>query len=109
MLRSETIPERTLGRLYPDIVVGDPTAPASIIDAKYKPLADPRGVDREDLYQLTSYLLAHSCDGMLAYPQLGNVPTAYAENHSPWISPEKHKARFARFPITEPECIPELA
>ena len=44
---------------YVDIVAGPVERPVAIIDAKYKPLAYPRGVDCEDLYQLNAYLSGH--------------------------------------------------
>ena len=111
LLRSATNPAITLGRLYPDVLVGPPAAPTVIIDAKYKPLADPRGVDREDLYQLASYLTAHadtnaSALGMLAYPLFNEqaVPSR-AEQRGPWRTPQSHPVRFIRLPITENACV----
>jgi 5-methylcytosine-specific restriction enzyme subunit McrC len=109
LLRSVKDPSRILGRLYPDLLVGDPHTPRLLIDAKYKPLRDPRSVDREDLYQLTSYLLAHDSAaqpaGMLAYPQFDDRPAAYAEAHGPWTSPAGHNVSFRRLPITETACV----
>ena len=71
LLRSKSSAGAVLGRLYPDIIVGAAGRPRAIIDAKYKPLADPRGVDSDDLYQLASYLAGYESDprplGMLGY------------------------------------------
>jgi 5-methylcytosine-specific restriction enzyme subunit McrC len=110
LLRSTTHPGATLGRLYPDIVVGPLDTPTAIIDAKYKPLADPRGVDREYLYQLTSYLSAHPTSppplGMLAYtafPDQDQISTA--EERGPWRLPTHNEVRFDRLPVTESECV----
>lgn len=110
LLESTVKEGATLGRLFPDLVIGDAAHPHSIIDAKYKRLADPRGVDREDLYQLTSYLSANSREprpmGMLAYPLFDDMPAlAVAERYGPWRSPQGHVVRFERVPVTEAECV----
>lgn len=113
LLRSQRDPARTLGRLYPDIIIGPVDHPVAIIDAKYKPLADPRGVDREDLYQLNAYLAAHVRTphplGALAYVRFPEQQhTAYAESRGPWITAAGHSAAFARMPTTEAECVAAL-
>ena len=112
-MRSQRDPARTLGRLYPDIIIGPVDHPVAIIDAKYKPLADPRGVDREDLYQLNAYLAAHVRTphplGALAYVRFPEQQhTAYAESRGPWITAAGHSAAFARMPTTEAECVAAL-
>ena len=114
LLRSASDPTVTLGRLYPDLLIGDLAVPWAIIDAKYKPLADPRGVDREDLYQLTSYLTAHSPNaspplGMLAYPRFNDHSSSYAESRGPWRTPQGHQVQFVRLPITQEACKNALA
>ncbi|OBA43999.1 5-methylcytosine restriction system specificity protein McrC [Gordonia sp. 852002-51296_SCH5728562-b] len=113
LLRSQHYPHSGLGRLYPDIVVGPVERPVAIIDAKYKPLADPRGVDREDLYQLNAYLTAHSTGtpplGALAYVRFPEQTTdAYAETRGPWRTELGHQVVFTRMPITEAECVEAL-
>lgn len=113
LLRSQQDPTRTLGRLYPDIIVGPIENPVAIIDAKYKPLTDPRGVDREDLYQLNAYLGAHVEGplplGALAYVQFqGQERSAYAEARGPWRTSVGHTVSFARLPTTETECVSAL-
>ena len=74
LLHSQIAPNKGLGRLYPDILIGasiDHTAARAVIDAKYKPLVDPRGVDREDLYQVHAYSLRfNSAKALLAYPMI---------------------------------------
>ncbi|KXP08708.1 5-methylcytosine restriction system specificity protein McrC [Tsukamurella pseudospumae] len=110
LLRSQQDPSRTLGRLYPDIIIGPVENPVAIIDAKYKPLADPRGVDREDLYQLNAYLAAHVQGphplGALAYVQFPDqARIAYAETRGPWRTSVGHNVSFARMPTTESECV----
>lgn len=102
----------SMGRLFPDLIVGSSDEPHAIIDAKYKPLAGARGVDRGDLYQLTTYLMAHSGRplGMLAYPDLPDAAEpAREERHGPWVSPEGHRVLFVRLPLTEQACVQRLA
>ncbi|KXP14340.1 5-methylcytosine restriction system specificity protein McrC [Tsukamurella pseudospumae] len=113
LLRSQQDPARTLGRLYPDIIVGPVGRPIAIIDAKYKPLVEPRGVDREDLYQLNAYLGAHVEEplplGALAYVQFPDQQrAAYAESRGPWRTSVGHEVSFARLPTTEDECVAAL-
>ena len=113
LLRSEHHPDAGLGRLYPDIVIGPIDHPAAIIDAKYKPLADPRGVDREDLYQLNAYLAAHTDNpvplGSLAYVRFPDQSApSYAETRGPWRTESGHRVLFTRLPTTEAECIDTL-
>lgn len=103
---------RTLGRLYPDLVVGPVARPDAIIDAKYKPLAGARGVDREDLYQLSTYLMAARPGrpaGMLAYPELPDAGgPSWQEAAGPWTTPDGHEVHFVRLPIDEEGCIAGL-
>jgi 5-methylcytosine-specific restriction enzyme subunit McrC len=110
LLRSMSHPGSVYGRLYPDLVVGPLDRPAAIIDAKYKPLADPRGVDREDLYQLASYLTAHITYppplGMLAFTSFPDqLQISYAQERGPWRLPTGNEVRFERLPVTETECV----
>ncbi|MFF4028067.1 MULTISPECIES: 5-methylcytosine restriction system specificity protein McrC [Nocardia] len=110
LLRTVADPMRTLGNMYPDLILGPPSRPWAIVDAKYKPLTDPRGVDREDLYQLHAYLSAHLerplPAGALAYVDFPepHIP-ARAETMGPWKTSNGHQVRFQRLPITENECV----
>ena len=112
LLRSAEEPSQTLGRLYPDILIGNVDVPAAVIDAKYKPLTDRRGVDREDLYQLVAYLAAYDRPqtvGALVYPGFPEQDEfAYAERFSPWRSPRGNQLRFQQFPTTEAGCVDAL-
>lgn len=103
LLRSETTGERHLGRLKPDLLIRTPTGVLqAVIDAKYKRLrswqGSPSGVDRGDLYQLTSYLSGHEVPlGALMYPP-HDTDQAAAEQHGPWLTREGQCAVFARLP-----------
>lgn len=113
LLYSLSKPTATLGRLYPDLVIGAVEKPRAIIDAKYKPLSDPRGVDRDDLYQLNAYLAVHTASplphGTLAYVRFPEQRAiSSAELNGPWQTAQGHRVHFERLPITEPECIEAL-
>ncbi|WP_020663163.1 5-methylcytosine restriction system specificity protein McrC [Amycolatopsis benzoatilytica] len=110
LLRSARHPAAVLGRLYPDILIGAPEEPTAIIDAKYKPLNDRRGVDREDLYQLNAYLAAHNAEfGALAYPALDRQPPPAIQQRNPWLAPQNRVMCFTQLSIAESSCITDLA
>ncbi|NMM91061.1 hypothetical protein B2J88_43270 [Rhodococcus sp. SRB_17] len=101
-----------MGRLLPDFIVGDHAAPTAIIDAKYKRLTDRFPVNREDLYQLTSYLAAHSGGGVrprgiLAYPLLPDSAMSSHEADGPWSLQwgGGGTAEFLRLPIEAAGCV----
>lgn len=112
LLRSDVNPAAGLGRLYPDILIGpspDHTVCRAVIDAKYKPLTDPRSVDREDLYQVHAYSLSFQpAMSLLAYPLLGDKTAARAEHLSPWTSAAGSRFDFLRLPTNESDCIATL-
>jgi 5-methylcytosine-specific restriction enzyme subunit McrC len=110
LLHSLSRPNLTWGRLYPDILIGPVEEPTLVLDAKYKPLTGGNPVAREDLYQLTTYLIANSARklpvGMLGYPRLieqGSL--CAAETEGPWETPLGHRVRFDRMPLKTAECI----
>lgn len=111
LLHSHTDPDRGLGRLYPDMLVNptdSPTTCSAVIDAKYKPLVDPRGVDREDLYQIHAYSLSFKpAQALLAYPYIP-APTSRAEKFSPWISHSGSEFDFLQLPTRQIDCIKTL-
>ncbi len=110
LLRSSRHPTAVLGRLFPDILIGAPDAPKAIIDAKYKPLNDRRGVDREDLYQLNTYLTAHNTElGALAYPALDRQPPPVIEQRNPWLTQQNRAMCFTQLPHTEDACVAAVA
>lgn len=80
----------TLGRIRPDIVISGHSGTRLVLDAKYKRLVQskwrPDGVDRADLYQLTSYLAAEpvGTPGALLYPPDDSHASAPAEALGPW-------------------------
>jgi len=114
LLRS-TVSEFGMGRLKPDIVVRSPGGDVlAVIDAKYKRLADawpdrPAGVDRADLYQLTSYLSRLDPDGtrvgMLLYPQWDDASAATAETLGPWRAETGSEVRFERVAVAPDEAV----
>lgn len=111
LLRSRVDENRRLGRLYPDILVGDTGNPKLILDAKYKSLNDVRRVDRDDLYQLGAYLSIYRNaplpSGMLGYPAFSDS-TPEVEQLSPWESPFGHPVIFRRLPLDEANCVAAL-
>lgn len=108
LLHSLSHPAAQLGRLKPDILIRTPTgALQAVIDAKYKRLrswqGSPSGVDRGDLYQLTSYLSGHDVPlGALAYPP-HDTDQASADLRGPWHTREGQTAVFTRLPATATE------
>jgi 5-methylcytosine-specific restriction enzyme subunit McrC len=113
LLQSIPKPEKQLGRLKPDILIRDPAgALVAVIDAKYKRLrswrGSPSGVDRGDLYQLTSYLSGHNVPfGALAYPP-HDSDEAKADLDGPWSTRESQHVWFARIPADVAEATREL-
>jgi 5-methylcytosine-specific restriction enzyme subunit McrC len=105
LLQSIPQPARRLGRLKPDILIRDRHGDlCAVIDAKYKRLrshrSTPSGVDRGDLYQLTSYLSGHDVPlGALAYPPHDGDEAA-ADRHGPWTTRAGQRTCFVRIPAT---------
>lgn len=118
LLTSRVDERRGLGRLKPDIVVYDDARVVAVIDAKYKHLRDawperPAGVDRADLYQLTSYLARLDPDGgavgMLLYPRDPEQSVlAVAERHGPWRTRSRGTVRFERIAVTAVAAVARL-
>lgn len=104
--RSAIDPSRTIGRLYPDILVGEDPLTA-LLDAKYKRLSGRRGVDREDLYQLHAYSSAFKAPiAMLAYPETSsNRPEQ--EQNSPWET-GNGTLSFLTLPTEKASCVAKL-
>lgn len=109
LLHSTSHPGKQLGRLKPDILIRDAGGElAAVVDAKYKRLrswrGSPSGLDRGDLYQLTSYLSGHDVPlGALAYPQHDD-DRATADLDGPWATREGQAVRFIRMPAAAVEC-----
>ena len=118
LLTSTQHPDRGLGRLKPDILVWEGERLRAVIDAKYKRLADrhpdrPQGIDRGDLYQLTSYLAALDVEGatvgMLLYPSdPKQTSTATAETYGPWLLGSGSEVRFQRVGVTPEGAVSDL-
>ncbi len=99
-----------LGRLKPDLLVRDYAGEVvAVLDAKYKRLRDawparPRGVERSDIYQMTSYLTRYAADGArlggLLYPlDPAQQQPASAEARGPWSLAGGQRVVFARVPL----------
>jgi hypothetical protein len=107
-----------LGRLKPDVLAFDGPTAVLIADAKYKRLEDrwpdrPQGVDRADLYQLTSYLARYSPNGealgLLVYPRDEQQQRpAVAEAKGPWRLQAGGQVRFGRIGVQAEDAIPDL-
>lgn len=111
LLKSRSRPEEGMGRLYPDIVIGgSDTATAAVIDAKYKRLTPPRGVDRDDLYQLYAYSSRHNtAQAALIYPHVSDTASDRSAKLSPWISSDDQRSlSFFTVPVTARECVAEI-
>ncbi len=118
LLKSRHDHHRGLGRLLPDVLVSDGGGAVRLVaDAKYKRLVDsaerPNGVDRGDLYQLTSYLSRFSptgdAAGALVYPGGDDVTLATAERFGPWQSAGGHEVCFMRLSLDEPTAAGQIA
>jgi 5-methylcytosine-specific restriction enzyme subunit McrC len=114
LLEAMSNPGVSMGRMKPDIVVLDQLGrPGLVIDAKYKRLQSsrwrPSGVDRGDLYQLTSYMAGEpsATEGFLGYPPFPD-DEAWAEKHGPWCLPDRRVITFERIPATKAEAVAAL-
>lgn len=106
LAKSRVTPQRKMGKLYPDVLISeDPVA--AVLDAKYKPLDDRRGVDREDLYQLHAYASTFGPpNAALAYPAIvDNIPQA--ESDSPWET-TTGALSFLTLPTEKAACVAKL-
>lgn len=118
LLSSVADEEAGLGRLKPDVLVlGNDGTPAVVADAKYKRLVNtrerPQGVDRADLYQLTSYLARYSpegqAEGLLLFPRNpAQHDLADAERRGPWRTEAGAPIWFSRLAVGRDEAIEEL-
>jgi 5-methylcytosine-specific restriction enzyme subunit McrC len=118
LLTSLTRQGAGLGRLKPDVLVYDRNEPVVVADAKYKRLQNrwperPQGVDRADLYQLTSYLARYSpqgqAQGLLLYPRdPAQQDVSDAEARGPWQTEAKSPVRLTRLAVHPQEAVEEL-
>jgi 5-methylcytosine-specific restriction enzyme subunit McrC len=107
LARSTVDPSRKLGRLYPDVFVGEDPITA-LMDAKYKGLGGMRGIDREDLYQLHAYSSTFAAPiAALAYPAMSDdLPPD--ERNSPWQT-SAGTLSFLTLPTDKDQCVAKLA
>ncbi|WP_172829663.1 5-methylcytosine restriction system specificity protein McrC [Microterricola viridarii] len=107
LARSTVEPRRSMGRLYPDVLVGEDPITA-LLDAKYKRLGGVRGVDREDLYQLHAYSSTFEAPiAALAYPAT-SVDLPMDERNSPWQT-SNGTLSFLTLPTEKDRCVEKLA
>lgn len=106
LARSRVDPRRTMGKLYPDVLVGEEPVSA-VLDAKYKRLGGRRGVVREDLYQLHAYSSSFKVPlAALAYPAIDEeVPDD--ERDSPWQT-STGELSFLTLPTEKDACVEKL-
>jgi 5-methylcytosine-specific restriction enzyme subunit McrC len=111
LLRSQR-GDHPLGRLKPDVLVLEGDTVRSVIDAKYKRLADtrqrPTGVAPADLYQIVAYALRFNPSNcaLLAYPApdpQDDDEMSYAEQFGAWECDGRAVA-FERFPTDGAGC-----
>lgn len=118
LLSSLSDPRAGLGRLKPDVLAYDGDTAVVVADAKYKRLENRwperlQGVDRADLYQLTSYLARYSpageAVGLLVYPRdEEQALLATAELKGPWALQSGGEVRFVRLGVRPAEAVAEL-
>jgi 5-methylcytosine-specific restriction enzyme subunit McrC len=104
LLASDTV-GYTLGELMPDGVVRLHRRVLGILDAKYKSLWptrwNPHGPQRDDLYQLASYLSRYTTAGwgVLAYPaDPDKAGTPPVELENPWRLESRQRVWFLTLP-----------
>lgn len=107
LARSSVDPRRTMGKLYPDVVIGEEPITA-LLDAKYKRLGGRQGVNREDLYQVHAYSSTFGAPiAALAYPVVSDeVPLD--EINSPWRT-SVGALSFLTLPTEKDACVSKLA
>lgn len=107
LARSMVDNSRTMGRLYPDVLVGDNPVTA-LLDAKYKRLGGRNGVHREDLYQVHAYSSTFAASrAALVYPVTGDDLPA-DEINSPWQAGTRELS-FLTLPTEKDACVEKLA
>lgn len=106
-----------MGRLKPDVLVRLAGDVVAVIDAQYKRLVNaqerPDGVERGDLYQLTSYLARFAPEGKapgaLVYPMdPDQQEMSSAEAHDPWRSAVGNTVRFVRLALDPADAVTQL-
>jgi 5-methylcytosine-specific restriction enzyme subunit McrC len=117
LLRSQRDQRSGLGRLKPDVLAHDGDSIRLVADAKYKRLQNdwpgrPQGHEREDLYQMTSYMARYSPHGealgLLVYPNAGDDAYSTADAKGPWTFESGGELRFLRLSVEIEEARREL-
>jgi len=118
LLRSD-VSGKEIGTLIPDAILFQHGEVRGIVDAKYKsihPSANaPQGPQREDLYQIATYLGRYAPNantstlGVLAYPHDPSTPTvSFAESHNPWSLADGKQVLFVALPHEPAEATGKL-
>lgn len=108
-----------MGTLIPDAILLSGSVIRGVIDAKYKSLhpsaSSPNGPQRDDLYQMASYLGRFQAPagmmtwGLLAYPFDPAKPdTPHAEQNSPWNLENGKRMAFAAIPHNPDYAVKKL-
>jgi 5-methylcytosine-specific restriction enzyme subunit McrC len=108
-----------LGTLIPDAILFSGPTIRGVVDAKYKSLhpsaSSPNGPQRDDLYQMATYLGRFQSPagmvtwGLLAYPFDPSKPgTPNAEQSSPWSLDDRKKIVFATLPHNPADAVAKL-
>jgi 5-methylcytosine-specific restriction enzyme subunit McrC len=118
MLHSD-VTGQGLGTLIPDAILHAGRHIQGVVDAKYKSLhpsaSAPNGPQREDLYQMASYLgrfipaVGRMSWGVLAYPLDPARPSIpQAEQFSPWSLDGGRKILFTSLPHVASDAVTKL-
>jgi 5-methylcytosine-specific restriction enzyme subunit McrC len=113
LLTSEST-SKTLGWLKPDGLLRQPKS-VLIVDAKYKSLRPrrdrPRGVEREDLYQMAAYLSRFGSgggEGLLVYPADEDASIPEVVRDGPWRFGGGQRLGFVALPTLSEAAVDSL-
>ncbi len=117
-LLTSTVDGTSMGTLKPDALVFDRRRPIAVVDAKYKRLrptsSSPYGPQREDLYQLASYMARYGAEvdtlvGALIYPvEPESAGAPPAERKGPWSLDPKRHVSFLTLPHELPAAAAKI-
>lgn len=113
------VAHKGIGNLFPDAILEEQGEVRGVVDAKYKSLyptrTAPYGPQREDLYQMTTYLARYASNsdavswGLLAYPEDPERPNPpIAEQGNPWHLEAAKKMVFTTLPHTPDDAVKKI-